>query len=256
MGALDQLGTVFPPERGAIWFAAGVSFTSFSLVYAIAVLTVEVHDGLEINLLGLARWPCPTRRSPIAQIELALQARISTAEGVFSVQAQLTENSWLINESCRLTGGFAFVMWFKGELAGQFVLSLGGYHPDFDKPAAFPVVPRRRLRLGAGCRRLDQGRRLLRADLDLRDGRRLARGVVQELDRVGEPRGRRRHPRVLGPVLLRLQGLRPDLGRHRHRGLLLRLRPRPDELLVQRRGAHRSARSCAARSSSTSTSSR
>ena len=55
MGALDQLGNVFPPERGAIWFAAGISFTSFSLVYATAVLTVEIHDGLEINLLGLAQ---------------------------------------------------------------------------------------------------------------------------------------------------------------------------------------------------------
>ena len=40
-------------------------------------------------------------------------------------------------------------MWFKGELAGQFVLSLGGYHPDFDKPAAFPGRAAARLRLGA-----------------------------------------------------------------------------------------------------------
>ncbi len=142
MGALDQLGTVFPPERGAIWFAAGVSFTSFSLVYGTVVLTVEVHDGLEINILGLAQMALPNPAFPIAQIELALQARLSTSEGIFSVQAQLTENSWLINESCRLTGGFAFVIWFKGELAGQFVLSLGGYHPNFDKPAAFPAVPR------------------------------------------------------------------------------------------------------------------
>ena len=119
-----------------------MSFTSFSLVYGTVVLTVEVHDGLEINLLGLARIALPNPIFPMAQVELALQARMSTQEGVFSVQAQLTENSWLINESCRLTGGFAFVMWFKGELAGQFVVSIGGYHPDFQKPAAFPVVPR------------------------------------------------------------------------------------------------------------------
>ena len=142
MGALDQLGTVFPPERGAIWFAAGLSFTSFSLVYATAVLTVEVHDGLEINLLGLARIALPNPALPMAQVELALQARLSTQEGIFSIKAQLTENSWLINESCRLTGGFAFVLWFKGDMAGQFVVSLGGYHPDFHKPAAFPSVPR------------------------------------------------------------------------------------------------------------------
>ena len=51
---------MFPPERGALWFAAGLSFTSFSLVYATAVLTVEIHDGLEINLLGLARLALPS----------------------------------------------------------------------------------------------------------------------------------------------------------------------------------------------------
>ena len=55
------------------------------------------------------------------------------------MQAQLTDNSWIINESCRLTGGFAFVTWFR---TGQFVLTLGGYHPRFAAPAGFPVVPR------------------------------------------------------------------------------------------------------------------
>ena len=34
------------------------------------------------------------------------------------------------------------MLWFKGPMAGQFVVSLGGYHPDFIRPAAFPSVPR------------------------------------------------------------------------------------------------------------------
>ena len=62
--------------------------------------------------------------------------------------------------------------------------------------------------------------------------------VSYNSDRVGQARGRRPHAGLVGPVLLRLPGLRRDLGRHRHRGLLLRLRPGADELLVQRRGAH------------------
>ena len=49
----------------------------------------------------------------IAQIELALKARFCTAEGLLSVQAQLTENSWLLDPMCRLTGGFAFIVWFR-----------------------------------------------------------------------------------------------------------------------------------------------
>jgi len=139
MGALDLLGETFPAERGTLWFAAGVRFTSFVVVESIAVLSAEIGDGLEINLLGLSRMDLPNPLTPMARIELALRARFSTTEGVLSVIAQLTDNSWIINESCRLTGGFAFVTWFR---TGQFVLTLGGYHPRFARPAEFPLVPR------------------------------------------------------------------------------------------------------------------
>jgi hypothetical protein len=57
------------------------------------------------------------------------------------IQAELTENSWLLHESVRLTGGFAYVMWFAGEHAGEFVLTLGGYHPNFHRDG-YPQVPR------------------------------------------------------------------------------------------------------------------
>ncbi len=60
MGALDRLGDTFPAERGTFWFAAGVRFTSFVIVESIAVLSAEIGDGLEINLLGLSRMDLPT----------------------------------------------------------------------------------------------------------------------------------------------------------------------------------------------------
>ena len=68
--------------------------------------------------------------------------KFSTSEGLFLMRAQLTDNSWLLYEEVRLTGGFAMAMWWKGALAGQFVVSLGGYHPEFEVPAGYPVVPR------------------------------------------------------------------------------------------------------------------
>ena len=141
MVALDQMQDEFPPERGAFWFAAGVSFTSFALVDCVAVLGVAVADGLEINLLGLARAALPTTAAPLAQVELALLARFSTREGVLWVQAQLTDNSWLLTPDVRLTGGFAFVSWFKGPHKGEFVLSIGGFHPSFQREG-YPVLPR------------------------------------------------------------------------------------------------------------------
>ena len=49
------------------------------------------------------------------------------------VQAQLTDNSWLLYPDVRLTGGFAYVIWFTGAHAGEFVLTMGGFHPDFHR---------------------------------------------------------------------------------------------------------------------------
>ncbi|MEX2282228.1 MAG: DUF6603 domain-containing protein [Gemmatimonadota bacterium] len=141
MMALRRLSEYFPPVRGNFWFAAGISFTCFSLVDGIAVVSVSFGDGLEINLLGLARMALPRPQAALVSIELGLIARFSTREGVFSIRAQLTDNSWLLYPDVRLTGGFAFVIWWKGPNRGQFVLTLGGYHPSFHREG-YPDVPR------------------------------------------------------------------------------------------------------------------
>ncbi|GIK95841.1 MAG: hypothetical protein BroJett029_00500 [Alphaproteobacteria bacterium] len=141
LGELVALRDIFPMKRGDFWFAAGISFNSFALVDGIAVISVRIGDGFELALLGLARVALPRPQVALVSIELGLIARFSTEEGVIWVQAQLTENSWLLHESVRLTGGFAFVSWFDGPRAGEFVLTMGGFHPSFQSDG-YPVVPR------------------------------------------------------------------------------------------------------------------
>ena len=140
--ALDELSAAFPPQRGNFWFAAGLSFTSFALVDVTAVVAVSVGDGVQVALLGLGRMALPTTYAPLVEVELALQARFSTSEGALIVQAQLTQNSWILTSDCRLTGGFAYASFFgTNPNAGQFVLSIGGYHPSFHHDG-YPAVPR------------------------------------------------------------------------------------------------------------------
>ena len=141
MAELRRLGQYFPAQAGTFWFAGGISFTSFALVDGVAVVAMQFGDGFEISLLGLARMALPRPQAAIVSIELALVARISSKEGVVWVQGQLTDNSWLLYPDVRLTGGFAFVIWFAGPHRGEFVLSIGGFHPDFRRDG-YPVVPR------------------------------------------------------------------------------------------------------------------
>ena len=149
MTQLRALGSYFPMKRGTFWFAAGLSFNSFALVDGIAVVGVQIGDGLDINLLGLARMALPRPQVALVSIEVGLLVRFSSSEGVLWVQGQLTDNSWLLYPDIKLTGGFAYVIWFKGEHAGEFVLTLGGYHPDFRR-AGYPQVLRLGLRWSIG----------------------------------------------------------------------------------------------------------
>ena len=138
MGALLAMGTQIPPSRGAFWIAAGVRLTTFGLVNSTVIVTIAVDRGFEINILGVSRMALPTEDIALVSVELALRARFNSEEGVLSVQAQLTDNSYIFSHDCQLTGGFAFFMWFP---QGQFVLTLGGYNPAFTKPPEFPDVP-------------------------------------------------------------------------------------------------------------------
>lgn len=139
LGALLRFRAAVPAKRGAFWLAAGLRGTSFEIVHVTAVLYVALDRGVEVGLLGLARAALPADEAALVSVELALKARFSTAEGLFSVQAQLTDNSWLLSRDCQLTGGFAFFVWFK---RSQFLLTLGGYHPAFQKLPEYPDVPR------------------------------------------------------------------------------------------------------------------
>lgn len=147
-GGVDSLTKpeTFPPAEGRYWVAAGVRFTSFKLIDAAVLATVQFGTRFEVALLGMATFQQP-QGCPVVQAELALSARLVPEDGILSVQAQLTDKSFLFHESCRLTGGFAFRVWFKPSAnAGDFVITLGGYHPKFKPPPHYPQVPRVGLR--------------------------------------------------------------------------------------------------------------
>ena len=97
MDALHPLSAYFPPQRARSGSRPASRFTCFALVDGVAVLAVSFGDGLPDRPAragpdGAA--PAAGRRS--SPIELALLVRFSTEEGVLSMQAQLTDNSWLL----------------------------------------------------------------------------------------------------------------------------------------------------------------
>jgi hypothetical protein len=142
--ALAALGTLVQPAQGVNWIAAGVQFTSFELINSNALVVVEFGEHFEIALLGLSRIRLP-QSGPVtyAYVELGLEVIIDPSDGLFSATAMITPNSYVIDPACHLTGGFAFFIWFgDNPHAGDFVLTVGGYHPLFKKPDHYPDEPR------------------------------------------------------------------------------------------------------------------
>jgi hypothetical protein len=139
-----ELAQYVPPSIGNMWLAAGVKFRSFGIVESVAILSVAFGTRLEIALLGLSRITAPPKvgngdsTGVIASAELVLRAAFAPDDGLLSVEARLTENSFVLRKDFRLRGGFALYSWFGGEHAGDFVVSIGGYHPRFKPPAHYP----------------------------------------------------------------------------------------------------------------------
>jgi hypothetical protein len=146
-GELTKLRDYIPPETGQIFLAIGIKFTSFKLIDSFLLLTVAFGNRFELNILGLATLIAPPNVGagvpPVAEVQLALKASFLPAEGFIGVIAQLTPNSYILSQACHLTGGFAFYGWFAPNVhEGDFVLTLGGYHPLFKVPDHYPKVPR------------------------------------------------------------------------------------------------------------------
>jgi len=144
---MAALATYIKPQVGAGFLAVGVKFSSFKVVSGFVLLTMSLAERFELHLLGLARLTVPFSASdlgvdPIAQMEMALKASFIPEEGFLGVSAQLTSESFILSRDCKLTGGFAFYTWLAGEHAGDFVITMGGYHPRFPVPDHYPQVPR------------------------------------------------------------------------------------------------------------------
>lgn len=143
---LESIGTYIYPQEGQYFLAVGLKFNSFKLLESFALLTIGFGRELEFAIMGITRLGVPVDlEPPVAQIEMAFLAQFKPAEGFLGVQAILTPNSYILSSLCKLEGGFAFFTWFKGEHQGDFVVSIGGYHPNFQPPAHYPrpaAVPR------------------------------------------------------------------------------------------------------------------
>lgn len=134
--ALNELSDWIYPSAGDYFVSAGMKVLSFGFLETFVLLSVEFGNHLRISILGTSTASVPPKIegniSPIAYACLALQAIFDLDEGEILILGSLTEESFLLDRKCHLTGGFGFCVWYKGEYAGDFLVTIGGcHHPKF-----------------------------------------------------------------------------------------------------------------------------
>lgn len=140
---LAKVNKYIQPDLGEYWFAAGIQFTSFELIHSNVVAVLEVGKEFEILVLGKSYGSFPPTGVTYGYVELDLEVVFQPDAGLFKAEAALSPNSYVLDQNCHLIGGFAFYSWFGNNAhAGDFVFTVGGYHPAFKQPDYYPVVSR------------------------------------------------------------------------------------------------------------------
>lgn len=167
--ALNELvgpGGWVTPAQGQYWVAGGMEFTVYRFIQARALALVEWGQaGWKAMLAGSTTLSLPptmipddsearattpgasnSLMRPIGQVIVDFVYVYDSALGRFSMDTVIAQGSYLLDPDAALTGGISLYVWGK-DLPNRpgskgFVLSAGGYHPQFNVPDHYPKPPR------------------------------------------------------------------------------------------------------------------
>ena len=149
-----------PPESawvsaslGSLWFAAGLVIRACQVLDVRAVATLALGpDQKELGLLARATASLPRGSPPnksLMFIDLSVLGKLDLVRGELAIDGLINPASFILDHDCRPSGGFAVRSWFDAEMknphAGDWVVSVGGFHPRFVRPAHYPDPPRLRI---------------------------------------------------------------------------------------------------------------
>ncbi|MEM1321930.1 MAG: DUF6603 domain-containing protein [Bacteroidota bacterium] len=147
MAELEKLKTFIPPSAGAYFIAVGLKFTTFKIVDAFALVVVQFGHRFRVDLFGkmfIKFPPAPNgsgrnrARTLLVNVSIDMHAYLYPDEGVFGLEMDINEGSYIYSELCQISGRLALKAWFAGDYDGDFVFVMGGYHDLFKVPDHYP----------------------------------------------------------------------------------------------------------------------
>jgi hypothetical protein len=143
--ALPSSGVVVP-QANSYWFAAGLEGKLLQVLDLTAVVVVGFNPYPTLGIYARANASMPPEAPPnrsFVYVELGIAVNVDFHQGQLSAEGQLAPSSFVLDPACHLTGGFALCYWFGASPhAGDWVFTIGGYHPAYKLAAHYPVPDR------------------------------------------------------------------------------------------------------------------
>jgi hypothetical protein len=126
--ALQELSTYFDAVPDTYWVAGGIQFVSFGFINGKVIVAVQFGHSFALSVLGMASFAI----KPLVYFEIAIE--VSVNEEGFLLKAGVSPASYLIHPDVfSLRGDFGLGVWHDGD----FMLSIGGFHPYFKAPQRY-----------------------------------------------------------------------------------------------------------------------
>lgn len=135
---------------------SGVGIRAFQVLDVVALFALQISADPKFGIIAQATAIFPKRlqlgisdendpyKGAFVVLDLGLVASVDPTHGILSAAGQLTPRSFILSQSCKLTGGFALLFFLPGnEHEGEFCFTIGGYHPNYIPPAHYPPAPPR-----------------------------------------------------------------------------------------------------------------
>ncbi|RWC62377.1 DUF6603 domain-containing protein [Mesorhizobium sp.] len=148
---LDSMAAIFPPREGQYLFGpmAKIAFSQPPLIEGKLGIVLEIGSEVRLLILGAVGSKLPTRDAPLVSLEVAFFGEIDFGAGTISFDATL-QNSYILLWG--VSGDVAVRTGWAPRI--NHIISFGGLHPRYPKPANLPDLRRMSINFGTNNPRI------------------------------------------------------------------------------------------------------
>jgi hypothetical protein len=144
---LSALDTLFPTAPGRFLFGpmALIGWGTPTILTASVAVILELPEPIEIILLAKLEAKLPTPSSALVHINMDALGVLDLTQSELSLDASLFDSKLI---SFTITGDMALRSDWSSKR--EFLLAIGGFHPQFSPPAGFPSLNRVAINMPSG----------------------------------------------------------------------------------------------------------